>query len=112
MKNMIIDSYFRDTSDKSPPRLCERNESLRSSLAYEQDSKVIIDDNHHHHHHHHRPHYDDQNPQVQFVIDAVYAFALALQKMKNKLCPKHKGGKIKAIFLLYGKKEMIIYNLR
>ena len=106
---MIIDWYFRDTSDKSPPRLCERNESLRSSLAYEQDSKVIIDDNHHHHHH---PHYDDQNPQVQFVIDAVYAFALALQKMKNKLCPKHKGRKKKAIFLLYGKKEMIIYNLR
>ena len=102
---MINDWYFRDTSDKSPPRLCERNESLRSSLAYEQDSKVMIDDNHHHHHHHHHRHYDDQNPQVQFVIDAVYAFALALQKMKNKLCPKHKGGKIKAIFLLYGKKR-------
>ena len=37
-------------------------------------------------HHRHRP-------QVQFVIDAVYAFAFALQKMKNKLCPRHKGAK-------------------
>ena len=28
---------------------------------------------------------------VQFVIDAVYAFAFALQKMKNQLCPRHRG---------------------
>ena len=41
--------------------------SLKSSRSYEQDSKV------------------------QFVIDAVYAFANALQKMKNKLCPRKKG---------------------
>ena len=69
-------------------------------MTFADTSPLYID------HHHH---YDDQNPQVQFVIDAVYAFALALQKMKNKLCPKHKGEKIKAIFLLYGEKEMIIY---
>ena len=41
--------------------------SLRNKTAYEQDSKV------------------------QFVIDAVYAFANALQTMKNTLCPFKKG---------------------
>ena len=41
--------------------------SLRDNPAYEQDSKV------------------------QFVIDAVYAFAFALQKLKKDVCPRHRG---------------------
>ena len=41
--------------------------SLRDNTAYEQDSKV------------------------QFVIDAVYAFAFALQKLKEDVCPRHRG---------------------
>ena len=41
--------------------------SLRDNSAYEQDSKV------------------------QFVIDAVYAFAFALQKLKEDVCPHHRG---------------------
>ena len=41
--------------------------SLRGNPAYEQDSKV------------------------QFVIDAVYAFAYSLQKLKEDVCPRHRG---------------------
>lgn len=44
-----------------------QNSSLRGNSAYEQDSKV------------------------QFVIDAVYAFANALQSLKNDMCPRAKG---------------------
>ena len=44
-----------------------QNASLRGNSAYEQDSKV------------------------QFVIDAVYAFANALQSLKNDLCPRAQG---------------------
>ena len=40
---------------------------MRHNSAYEQDSKV------------------------QFVIDAVYAFAYALQQLKNDVCPMKKG---------------------
>ena len=32
-----------------------------------------------------------QDSKVQFVIDAVYAFAFALQAMKDDLCPYYKG---------------------
>ena len=48
-------------------KLCDENVSLRHNSAYEQDSKV------------------------QFVIDAVYAFAYALQKLKHDLCPNSVG---------------------
>ena len=48
-------------------KLCDKNVSLRYNSAYEQDSKV------------------------QFVIDAVYAFAYALQKLKQDLCPNSVG---------------------
>ena len=47
--------------------VCDRRSSLRHNSAYEQDSKV------------------------QFVIDAVYAFAYALQQLKNDVCPLHRG---------------------
>ncbi|XP_023338104.1 metabotropic glutamate receptor, partial [Eurytemora carolleeae] len=47
--------------------ICTQFDSIRSSKHYEQDSKV------------------------QFVIDAVYAFAHALQNMKNDLCPDYNG---------------------
>ena len=40
---------------------------MRDNTAYEQDSKV------------------------QFVIDAVYAFANALQKLKDNVCPNRQG---------------------
>ena len=40
---------------------------MRDNTAYEQDSKV------------------------QFVIDAVYAFANALQKLKDNVCPNRPG---------------------
>ena len=60
----------RNGSQERPPgggKFCDKNVSLRHNSAYEQDSKV------------------------QFVIDAVYAFAYALQKLKEDLCPNSDG---------------------
>ena len=61
---------YRNSSQERAPsgtRFCDKDVSLRNNNAYEQDSKV------------------------QFVIDAVYAFAYALQKLKNDPCPNSVG---------------------
>ena len=52
------------TIDRAPSGawFCDKDMSLQHNNAYEQDSKV------------------------QFVIDAVYEFVYALQKMKHDLC--------------------------
>ena len=66
----VLGVLHRNSSQERAPsgtRFCDKDVSLPHINAYEQDSKV------------------------QFVIDTVYAFDYALQKLKNDLCPNSVG---------------------